>query len=368
MTLRVLLATPYDLAVPGGVNSQVFGLFRALAAHGVDLRLVGPASAAPTDPDPRVICLGRPLALPFNGSTSRVTLDPRILPALDRLGREFDPDVVHVQEPVAPLPCAALLWLAPERAFRVGTFHTYSESGQGNLVAWPWVRLVWSSLDARVAVSEAAREFATRYHTASFEIIPNAIDLPASPPPPRPAGGPCRVLFIGRLDEARKGFGPLLRAVRAVETETAGTLALAAVGRGAELWQGEAAGLPVSFLGEVVNHGLEQAFADADIVVVPSLGGESFGLVPLEAMAYNRPVIASHIAGYAAWLEDSARMVPPGDEAALAEALKELATSPALRASYTARGARLARTFSWDAVVERWLALYEDGVRSRLTV
>jgi phosphatidylinositol alpha-mannosyltransferase len=366
MIRRVLLATPYDLAVPGGVNSQVAGLFRALLARGVDVRVVGPASGPPADPDPRVTALGRPVALPLNGATSRVTLDPRILPALGRLARAFDPDVVHLQEPVAPLPCAALLWLAPRRAFRVGTFHTYSETSRGYLLAWPWARLVWSSLDARVAVSEAARAFATRYHHMAFEVIPNAIDLPALPPPPSlPPEGPCRVLFIGRLDEARKGFGPLLRAVRAVEAGRPGTLALTAIGRGADLWRQEAAGLPVRFAGEVLNGDLWRAFAGTDLVAVPSLGGESFGLVPLEAMAFGRPVIASQIAGYAAWLEDAARLVPPGDEAALARALSELATRPELRADYAARGIKLARAFSWDAVVDRWLALYEDGVRSR---
>ena len=363
MKLRVLLATPYDLAVPGGVNSQVFGFFRALVARGVDVRLVGPSSAELTDSAPRVRTLGRPVALPFNGATSRVALDPCIVPALRRLVREFDPDVVHVQEPVSPLPCAALLWLAPRRALRVGTFHTYSEAGRGYLWTWPYVQAVWSKLDVRVAVSEAAKEFATRFHPLPFQIIPNAIELPVQLPPPPTNPGPCRVLFIGRLDEERKGFGPLLRAVRSVEAEAPGTLALTAVGRGADQWRQEAEGLPISFGGEVENADVARAYADADVVAIPSVRGESFGLVALEAMAHGRPVIASQIAGYSAWLEDVARLVPPGDEAALAEALKALATSPALRADLSARGAKLARQYSWDAVVERWLALYRAGVR-----
>jgi phosphatidylinositol alpha-mannosyltransferase len=367
MMRRVLLATPYDLAVPGGVNSQVFGLFRALVARGVDVRLVGPSSAELTDADPRVRTLGRPVALPFNGATSRVSLDLRVIPALRRLVREFDPDVVHVQEPVAPLPCAALLWLAPARALRVGTFHTYSETSLGYLISWPWTRWVWSRLHVRVAVSEAAREFATRFHPLPFRIIPNAIELPAPPPPPPTNQGPCRVLFIGRLDEERKGFGPLLRAVRAVETGAPGTLTLTAVGRGADQWRQEAEGLPISFDGEVGNAEIARAYADADVVAIPSVRGESFGLVALEAMAHGRPVIASQIAGYSAWLEDVARLVPPGDEVTLARALKDLATSPALRADLTARGARLAQQYSWDAVVERWLAVYRAGARSSLT-
>ncbi len=359
MNLRVLLATPYDLTVPGGVNSQSFGLLDALTARGVDARLVGPSSGGANGADPRVLVAGRVSHLPFNGAMSRVASDPRILFTLRRLVREFDPDVVHVQEPVSPLPCAALLWLAPRRALRVGTFHTYSESGRGYLWTWPYVQAVWSKLDVRVAVSDAAREFATRFHRADFEIIPNAIALPPPPSPLAERTGPPRVLFVGRLDEPRKGFGVFLRAIRRVEAEAPGTLTATVIGRGVEAWREEAAGLPVRFEGEVVDEGLAGAYAEADIVAVPSVGGESFGLVPLEAMAHHRPVVASGIAGYAAWMEGAARLVPPADEAALAEALKELAASPALRADLSARGASLARQHSWDVVVERWLALYQ---------
>jgi phosphatidylinositol alpha-mannosyltransferase len=363
MGLRVLLATPYELTVPGGVNRQSFGLLDALTRRGVDARLVGPSSVDPYGTDPRVLVMGRTWRIPFNGAMSQVASDPRIVFRLRRLVRDFDPDVVHVQEPVSPLPCAALLWLAPRRVLRVGTFHTFSETGRGYLWTWPYVQAVWSKLDVRVAVSEAAREFATRFHRAEFEIIPNAIDVPSSPPPPPERTGPPSVLFVGRLDEPRKGFGLFLRAIQRVESEAPGTLTATVVGRGADRWRQEAAGLPVSFAGELVNESLARAYAAADIVAVPSAGGESFGLVPLEAMAYQRPVVASGIAGYAAWMEGSARLVPPGDEAAFADALKELAASPALRADLSARGAKLARQYSWDAVVERWLALYRAGVR-----
>ena len=146
MNLRVLLATPYDLTVPGGVNSQSFGLLDALTARGVEARLVGPSSAETPGQDPRVLAVGRPSNLPFNGATSRVASDPRMLARLRRLVQGFAPDVIHVQEPVSRLPCAALLWLAPPHVFRVGTFHTFSETGRGYLWAWPWVRMVWSRL------------------------------------------------------------------------------------------------------------------------------------------------------------------------------------------------------------------------------
>lgn len=361
MPLKVLLATPYDLAVPGGANRQPFGLLAALDPGEVEARLVGPSSGAPAVQDPRVIPLGAVARLPLNGAASRITLDLGTLPSLRRLVAEFDPDVVHVQEPVVPLPGAALLWIGPRRALRVGTFHTFSERSLGYLAAWPWVRAIWSRLHVRVAVSEAAREFATRYHRADFRIIPNAVDIPEAASPPQRSEGPLRVLFVGRLAEPRKGFGHLLGALRRLQESAPGRLAVTAVGRGEAAWLEAAAGLPVRFAGEVDDAGLAAAYAAADLVVVPSQGGESFGLVPLEAMAHQRPVLATRIAGYEAWMEGAARLVPPADEPALAEALGALAGDFEARRDLAARGARRARDHAWSTLAEEWVRVYRQS-------
>jgi phosphatidylinositol alpha-mannosyltransferase len=356
---RVLLATPYDLAVPGGVNNQALGLLDELGRRGVEALLVGPSSEAMGDP--RVVSLGPVSRLPFNGAISRVSLDPGILRDLRRLVAEFRPDVVHVQEPVAPLPCAALLWLAPADCLRVGTFHTYSERGRGYLWAWPWVRGVWSRLDVRVAVSEAAREFATRYHQADFQVIPNAIRLPDDVGPAVPTDGALRALFVGRLDEPRKGFGDLVEALELAEEEAPGRLQVSAVGRGGEAWSSRCEELPMRFLGELDDGALATAYAETDLVVTPSTGGESFGIVPLEAMAHGRPVLATRIPGYAAWLDGATHLVPPGDPGALAAALLQLADSPEDQAALAARGREVAEAHSWSRIVERWLAIYSGS-------
>lgn len=353
--MRVLLTTPYDLAVPGGVNRHALDLLETLTAKGVEARLVGPASAPVLAHDARVTLMGRVSVGALNGARSRVTLDLGIGGRMKRLMAAFRPDVVHVQEPFLPtLNTFALLHAG--RARTVGTFHTYSETSRGYLWAWPWCRWVNARLDARVAVSEAARAFATEWHPAEFAVIPNGVRLPAETAMRglRAPGRPARVLFVGRADEPRKGFAVLREAMRLLEEREPGGFRLAAVGPGTER-------------GEVTPEELSRAYAEADVCAVPSLGGESFGLVALEALAHGTPVVASRIRGYAEWLggAGAGRLVPAGDAGALAEALRGLTADAAEYAACAARARETAARYDWNRGVERLLAIYAGGAASK---
>jgi phosphatidylinositol alpha-mannosyltransferase len=340
--MRVLLTTPYDLAVPGGVNRHVLALLEALTRRGMTAKLVGPASAPAAEADPRIVRLGRVWVGALNGARSRVTLDLGIGGALRRLIAEFRPDVVHLQEPFLPTLNSFALWHAGA-ARRVGTFHTYSETSRGYLWAWPWCRWVNRRLDARIAVSTAARDFATHYHPAPFVVVPNGVWLPpaAARRPPRPPGRPARVLFVGRGDEPRKGFAVLTEAMRRLAQAAPGAFVLEAVG-------------PATPRGPVSEADLAAAYAAADVGVVPSLGGESFGLVALEALAHGVPVVASRIRGYADWLDGAGvgELVPPGDPAALAGALAGLLADPERHARCAQAALALAARYDWNEVAQ----------------
>jgi len=88
---------------------------------------------------------------------------------------------------------------------------------------------------------------------------------------------------------------------------------------------------------------------------VPSLGGESFGLVALEAMAHGVPVVASRIRGYAEWLEGepAAELVAAGDDVALAAALRSVVADPAAHAARGRAAAARAAAYAWPALAER---------------
>ncbi|HTZ20140.1 MAG TPA: glycosyltransferase family 4 protein [Opitutaceae bacterium] len=367
--LRVLLVTPYDLAVPSGVNRHTRDLLDALIGRGVEVRLIGPASAPVGAGDPRVCRMGRIWTRAFNGAQTRITLDWQVVPPLRRLLREFRPDVLHVQEPVAPLPCAAALWLAPRGVRRVGTFHTYSETSRDYLWTWPWLQAVRASLDVQVAVSAAAREFVGRYHRGPCVVVPHAVRLPpaAEIRPEHPPGRPVRLLFVGRMDEPRKGFGVLIDALRRLLGEQPGEYHLTAVGPGQDGWSAAAADLPVDFRGELADHELGGAYAAADLVCVPSTGGESFGLVALEALAHGVPVVATRIRGYAEWLEGSGtgELAQPGDAAGLATAVRAVTGSVEQHAACGRCARQLAQTYSWEKRIDAWLQIYRGEIPGR---
>jgi phosphatidylinositol alpha-mannosyltransferase len=363
--MRILISSPYDLAVPGGVNRHALDLLESLTARGHTAKLVGPASSAVFEHDERIVRLGRVWTGGFNGAVSRITLDLRIGPAVKALMRGFRPDVVHVQEPFAPILSAFVLWHAG-KARRVGTFHTYSDRSRGYLIAWPWCRWINARLDARIAVSASAREYAAQYHPAHYELISNGVRLPplSAVRPESPPSNPVRLLFVGRADEPRKGFAVLRDAFALLEKERPGAFSLSAVGPD----RPRAGGLPVTWLGKLGDAELSAAYARADIVVAPSLGGESFGLVALEALAHGVPVVASRIRGYADWLEgeEVGALVPPGDAPALAAALRACAADPAHYALCAAKARRLASRFDWNRQLERILEIYAPDTSKEL--
>jgi phosphatidylinositol alpha-mannosyltransferase len=360
--VRVALVSPYDLTVPGGVQSHLAHLAAHLQAGGDEVVIVGPG------PDGRIagpddvarIGLGPGRGVPFNGSVAPVLLDPRARRRLDGALEAFGPEVVHVHEPLAPLvgPAAAT-WRG---ARVVGTFHAWSDADRLYRLARPLARRVAEGLDARLAVSPAARAYhagALGLPERSFEVVPNGVEVArfATATPDTDLLDPERplLLFVGRL-ERRKGLQHLVHAFTALRAERS-DVRLAVVGEGPERAAAEAA-IPgrlradAAFLGRVEDERLPGCYAAADLYVSPALGGESFGIVLLEAMAAGAPVVASDIPGYRSVVTDGVdgRLVPPGDAHALAGALRTLLDAPALRRSLASAGRARAAAADWPVV------------------
>ena len=267
-----------------------------------------------------------------------------------RIVHTFRPTVVHLQEPFLPTLNSFALGAAGS-ARTVGTFHTYSEKSRGYLWTWPWCEWINHRLDARIAVSNAAREFASRYHSMNITVVPHGITLPPEPETQvnRTSGYPTRIVFVGRADEPRKGFQILTATMQILERESPGAFILDSLGSG-------------TTRGEVTEDQLCATLSKADICVVPSLGGESFGLVALEALAHGVPVIASKIAGYAEWLDDSGTgaLVEPGNVEALVKAVRHI-SEKSIHAACQARARQFAATYSWNKCVDRTLEIYNAG-------
>jgi phosphatidylinositol alpha-mannosyltransferase len=346
--VRVGLVCPYSWSVPGGVQRHVQGLADALREAGVEAEILAPADG----PAPDVLRLGRSVPIPSNGSVQRVALAPAAVTRTARAVRGRGYDVVHLHEPFLPATCLTALLAA--RAPVVATAHMYRRALLWYAVFAPVVRPAARRIDALLAVSPAAAAYVRRGTGRTVEVVPNGIDHAAlAALAPERRGG--RILFVGR-DEPRKGVSVVLDAFGRLSGEPE----LVLVGPGGR--RGER----VRALGHVSDDALRAELARADVLAAPSVGGESFGIVLVEAMAAGLPVVASDIAGYRAVLPTTAgRLVPPGDAAALAAALEELLADPGLRARLGEAGRRESERYAWPRVAERTLAVYERVLAAR---
>jgi phosphatidylinositol alpha-mannosyltransferase len=342
--VRVALVCPYSWSVPGGVQSHVAGLAAALRAAGAEAEILAPADGAA----PEVLPLGRSVPIPSNGSVQRVALSPAAAARTARAVRSRGYDVVHLHEPFLPATCLTALLTA--RAPLVATAHMYRRALLWYAVFAPLVRTAVRRVDAFLAVSPAAAEYARRGTGRDVEVVPNGIDHAALAALAADRRGG-RILFVGR-DEPRKGLPVLLDAFARLGSDAE----LVLVGPGPPAGRSAR----VQALGRVSDEELRRELARADVLVAPSLGGESFGIVLLEAMAAGLPVVASDIDGYRAVLPGSAgRLVPPGDADALAAALHELLADAELRTRLGEGGRRESARFDWSRVAEQVLGVYE---------
>jgi phosphatidylinositol alpha-mannosyltransferase len=361
--VRIGICAPYDLAVAGGVNTLIRAQTNALAARGHDVCLFGAASGPLADGE---ISLGRCLSIVIGNTQTGFGVDPRSWWTAKRLLRERKFDVLHMHEPLMPLPSWFVLWQADVPV--VATFHTYRSKGH---VWYPKFRTFFEGLMRRVhvrlAISEAAKRTVAEHFPGDYQIMPASIDVERfTRPAPRPApmsGDRRSVLYVGRI-EPRKGVETLLRAMPAVQARVP-RVQLVLVGGGPGRADVETLarelGVRVVFAGRVNESDLPAYYQAADVFCSPALSDESFGLTLLEAMAAGRPIVASDIAGYAELLTPigSARLVPPGNVELLAGEISVLLTDTSLAQAMGARGASAAGRFDSEVIAKALERVYE---------
>ncbi|WP_420450418.1 glycosyltransferase family 4 protein [Ilumatobacter sp.] len=356
--MRVGLICPYSLTVPGGVQNQVMAMARELRRRGHEARVLGPCDGPP--PAAFVTPLGNSLPTAANGSIAPLAPDPpamfRTLQALS--AERFE--VLHLHEPMVPGP--TLTAVVTARYPTVGTFHAAGRSASYRLIK-PLLTSWVERIDHRVVVSKDALELVRSHLGGEYEVLFNGVELSqirSVEPLGRPAGAPPAIFFCGRHEE-RKGLEVLIDAVDRLDVEV--ELWIASDGPDTVRLQRRTAGDErTSWLGRISDEEKFARLRAASVFCAPSLGGESFGVVLIEAMAAGTTVVASALQGYRNVATDGvdALLSEPGDPDALASALRRALTHPERAAQLRAAGARRAEAFSMASLVDRYEQIYRS--------
>ena len=370
--MKIAMVSPYDFTWPGGVTAHVAQLARALGRSGHEVQVLAPHSPSRDFQDSDLLVpFGRSVPLPSGGSTARVTLSWWLYPKIRALLKKEQFDIIHLHEPMVPiLPLCVLEF---SKSVNVGTFHA-SYSRQHLYRAFQPIIKRWQKrLHGSIAVSPAARRYVNNTFPGEYEIIPNGIDykhFSANVAPlPQYQDGKLNILFVGRL-EKRKGLRYLLEAYSKLKWEMPNTR-LIVVGPGNPDKESyrilSSHGLrDVEFAGRVSYDELPHYYATADIFCSPATGGESFGIVLLEAMSAGKPVVASDIEGFRGIMTDGEQglLVPKKDTGALANALGRLARDPELRSKLGGQGSRSAEDYRWEVVAARVEEYYNRCIQA----
>ncbi|WP_413802376.1 glycosyltransferase family 4 protein [Streptomyces iranensis] len=368
--MRIGIVCPYSWDVPGGVQFHIRDLADHLIRRGHQVSVLAPADDETPLP-PYVVSAGRAVPVPYNGSVARLNFGFLSAARVRRWLHDGAFDVIHIHEPTSPSLGLLACWAAQGPI--VATFHTSNPRSRAMIAAYPILQPALEKISARIAVSEYARRTLVEHLGGDAVVIPNGVDVDffADAEPKEEWRGET-IGFIGRIDEPRKGLPVLMRALPKILEARPGVRLLIA-GRGDE--KEAVADLPaplrerVEFLGMVSDEDKARLLRSVDVYIAPNTGGESFGIILVEAMSAGAAVLASDLDAFAQVLDGGAagELFANEDADALAAAAVRLLGDEKRLAELRARGSRHVRRFDWSTVGADILAVYEtvtDGAAS----
>ena len=367
--LKVALVSPYDFASPGGVTAHIQNLSVNLEQRGVFTRVFAPVSAMSHNSIPNLIPMGAPVSIPIGGSVARISLSVWLAGRLRKSIETENFDIVHVHEPFAgALTLAVLAKQLQNNPLMVATFHSFEGSGLYQIVPNKLLKKYFGKIDGKIAVSSAARSYVSKYLPADYDIIPNGIntdEILMATPFQNLLDDKVNILFVGRL-EKRKGLKYLLASYCDLKWKFP-NIRLIIVGAGkmdveSQRILGERNPDDVFIAGSVTHEEKLRYFKTADIFCTPATGQESFGIVLLEAMTAELPIVASGIDGYRSVLDEKEGLFTNiKDSHDLSEKLSRLIANKKMRIQMGKNGREKSKLFSWsivtDKIIDHYLSL-----------
>ena len=352
--MRIGLVCPYSFDEPGGVQAHILDLATHLIGQGHFVRVIGPCGDDTEVPD-FVVRGGTSVPISYNGSVARLSFGPRTFTKIREFIIAGHFDVLHIHEPNSPSFSLAALQVAEGPI--VATYHASATGSKLLKLVLPLLRPRLEKIRGGIAVSEMARRWQVEQLGGDPVLIPNGVDTQAfargvvSPVPGRPP----ELVFLGRLDEPRKGLDILLAALSGLDRGVTVTV----------MGGGSPRNVPgVNFVGRVSDDEKIAILDRADIYIAPNTGGESFGIVLVEAMAARCAVVASDLEAFAAVCDvesdnPAGLLFRTGDVDDLRAKLGQLIDDPGQRAKLVEAGSRRATLYDWDHVAAEVVRVYE---------
>ena len=374
--LKIGLVFDDSLDKPDGVQQYVLILGRWLVKQGHDVHyLVGETTRGDL---PNLNSLSRNVKVKFNQNRMAIPLPANSRRIRELLNKEQF-DVLHVQVPYSPMLAGRIIKAAGPKTAIVGMFHILPHSrvvSLGNRMLGLWVQGTLRRFDIMIANSAPTQAFAKKTFKIDSQIVPLPLELDAfyhAKPFPKYKSGKT-VVFLGRLVE-RKGCQYLLRAVHhAVTTDMWPKDTRVVICGGGHMdadlkKYAKAHKLDniVEFVGHISEEDKPRYLASADVVVYPSTGGESFGVVLLEAMAASPGVVlAGNNPGYSSVMAPRPEsLFDPHNTDELAKKIVEALTNKSLSATANKWQREYIHNFDVSEVGKHTVAIYNQALHKR---
>jgi phosphatidylinositol alpha-mannosyltransferase len=366
--MKVALITFHSFLEEGGVKRHVLALKEEFEKRGIETKIIVPRRKKNEDYGKDVILLGTSFKLNLGGGISDLVFNFDHF-AIERVLKKEKFDVLHFHN--ASFPSFFQILLSPYtfKTLNILTFH--SDVSRSNFLKtfFPlFLSFCNLRLDGLIAVSEVALSFFKDFKKPKV-LIPNGVNLNEFSPKGEKfkefLDGKLNLLFVGRIEE-RKGLIYLLKAFEILKRKYQ-NLRLIVVGEGPERkncedFVKEKNLKDVVFLGELKGKELFKIYRTGHIFCAPSIFGESFGLVILEAMASGLPFVAFANDGYKSWLKGKKGekfLVPPKNYVLLAKKIEILIKNPQKRKELSLWGQKEAKKYSWSEIAQRVLNFYQ---------
>ncbi|MGV9188813.1 glycosyltransferase family 4 protein [Arcanobacterium canis] len=365
--MKIGIACGYSWDVPGGVQFHIRDLAKELISRGHEVSVIAPAHPD-ADLESFVTSAGSATPIKYNGSVARLAFGPKVNHRVRGWLRDGDFDVLHVHEPFTP--SVSMLALMSASCPVVATFHTAMDTSRMLRLASPFIIPLLDKIEARIAVSQEARRTMVQHLGGDAWVIPNGVfvrDLEASKDE-RFTGTPesPTIAFLGRIDEPRKGLGVLAAALADLKARFP-HLRVFVAGKGDRAAASELFGAyadSVTFLGSITDADKALLLASVDAYIAPNTGGESFGIILVEAMSAGAFIVSSDIPAFRAVLGDGefGLHFENDNSSDLARVLGDALENPDLRQQIAHAAQAEVWRYDWSSVASQILSVYDTAI------